>query len=285
MRVLYHIGMGFEGLTVAAFESRLAEGMRGMIVRHGGAPLIAPALREVPLTEHHEALAFAERLFAGQVDLLVCLTGVGTRTLAAAIGTRYPSERLRDALRVIPIIARGPKPVAALRELGLTHALTVPEPNTWQELLAVLDAQHPVREQRVTVQEYGASNPQLLDGLRARGAEVTTVSVYRWALPTDLTPLTNALRAIADGTVQIALFTNAAQVEHVHQIAEQEGLGPALARQWPRMVVGSIGPIASAALRRHGWPVDVEPSHPKMGILVQDVAAQAPALLQEKGRP
>lgn len=277
--------MGFEELRVAAFESRLAEAMRSLIVRHGGEPLIAPALREIPLAENRDALAFAERLFAGQVDLLICLTGVGTRTLAAAIGTRYPAERLRDALRAIAIVARGPKPVAALRELGLTHFLTVPEPNTWQEVLATLDAHAPVHGKRVTVQEYGASNAQLLDGLRARGAaEVTAVPVYQWALPTDVGPLKEALRAIADGTVQVALFTNAAQVEHVHQIAEQEGLAAALARELARMVVGSIGPIASEALRRRGYPVDLEPSHPKMGILVQEAAARAAELLRGKGR-
>ncbi|OGX37180.1 MAG: hypothetical protein A3C53_03375 [Omnitrophica WOR_2 bacterium RIFCSPHIGHO2_02_FULL_68_15] len=274
--------MGFEGLTVAAFESRLAEGMRAMIVRHGGEPLIAPALREIPLEDHQEALAFAERLFAGQVDLLIVLTGVGTRTLAAAIGTKYPLERFREALRAITIVARGPKPAAVLREMGIPQFLAVPEPNTWHELLTTLDAQAPVRGKRVAVQEYGATNADLLDALRARGAEVVVVPVYRWALPTDLRPLTEALRAIADGTVHVVLFTNAAQVEHVHQIAESVGWGAALTRQFPRMVVGSIGPIASAALRRHGWPVDVEPSHPKMGMLVQEVAAVAAEQLGRK---
>ncbi len=277
------MSQGFEGLTVAAFESRLQDAMRAMIVRHGGTPLIAPALREIPLEENRDALAFAERLLAGQVDLLICLTGVGMRTLAAAIGTRHPPDRLRDALGRITVVARGPKPVAALREFGVTRVLTVPEPNTWQELLATLDTHAPVRGRRVAVQEYGTSNAQLLDGLRARGAaEVVPVPVYRWALPSDLRPLTEALRAIADGAVHVALFTNAAQIEHVHQIAEQEGLGAALTQQFPRMVIGSIGPIASEALRRRGWPVDVEPSHPKMGILVQEVAAQAATRLAAK---
>ena len=273
---------GFQGLRVAAFESRLSEAMRGLIVRHDGEPLIAPALREIPLAENREALAFAERLFAGQVDLLICLTGVGTRTLAAAVGTRYPTERLREALQAITLVARGPKPVKALTELGVRGFLTVPEPNTWHEVLTLLDGQAPVRGKRVTVQEYGVSNAPLLDGLRARGAEVTAVPVYRWALPTDLAPLKAALRAIADGTVHIALFTNAAQAEHVHHIAEQAGVAAALTREFPRMVVGSIGPIASEALRRHGYPVDVEPSHPKMGILVQEVAARAAEILRRK---
>ncbi|MBI4228054.1 MAG: uroporphyrinogen-III synthase [Candidatus Omnitrophica bacterium] len=258
--------------------------MRAMIVRHGGTPLIAPALREVPLAEHHEALAFADRLLAGEVDMLICLTGVGTRTLAAAIATRHPLERLREALHRITVVARGPKPIKALTELGVTRYLAVPEPNTWHELLATLDAQAPVRGQRVAVQEYGASNPELLEALRARGAEVLVVPVYRWALPDDPGPLRRAARAIADGRVEVALFTNATQVEHLHRIAVEEQVAEAMARARPRMVIGSIGPIASDALRRLGWPVDVEPSHPKMGILVQETAARAAGLLQHKGR-
>lgn len=273
---------GFQGLRVAAFESRLAEAMQRLIQQHGGEPLLAPALREVPLEEHHEALAFADRLFAGQIDCLICLTGVGTRTLAAAISTRYPLERLREALNTITVIARGPKPVKALTELGVAGFLTVPEPNTWQEILALLDARHPIAGQRVAVQEYGASNEQFLEGLRARGAQVFRVLVYRWALPGDTRPLRQAARAIAEGTVDVALFTNTMHVEHLHQIAVDEGVAERLPGAMARMVVGSIGPIASEALRRYGYPVDLEPSHPKMGILVQETAAQAAAWLSRK---
>lgn len=275
---------GFDGLRVVAFESRLAEAMRELITRHGGRPLVAPALREIPLEDNHEAFGFAERLFAGQVDLLICLTGVGTRTLAAAIATRHPPERLREALSRITIVARGPKPVKALTELGATGFLTVPEPNTWRELLETLDARAPVRGKRVMVQEYGVSNQELLDGLRERGAQVTQVPVYRWALPEDTRPLREALRATVDGQVDVALFTNAAQVEHLHQVAAQEQSADRLAAAFRRMVVASVGPISSEALRRVGWPVDFEPSHPKMGILVKEMAEQAANLHRQKVR-
>lgn len=269
-------------MTVAAFESRLADAMRTMIARHGGTPLIAPALREVPLQQHHDALTFADRLFAKEVDLLICLTGVGLRTLAAAIATRHAPERFRDALKIIVIVARGPKPAAVLREMGITSFLTVPEPNTWHELLKTLDTHAPVAGKRVAVQEYGASNGDLLDALRARGADVLIVPVYRWALPDDLGPLRQAVHAIADGRVDVALFTNATQVEHLHQLAVKEQAADAVGQAMYRMVIGSIGPIASAALRHHAYPVDLEPSHPKMGILVQETAAQAPALIARK---
>lgn len=273
---------GFSGLTVAAFESRLSDAMRDLITRHGGTPLIAPALREVPLEENHEALAFAERLFAGQVDLLVCLTGVGTRTLTAAIRTRYPQEQFRDALNTITVVARGPKPVKALTELGVQGFLTVPEPNTWRELLALIGAKIPIQGKQVAVQEYGISNEELLKGLRDRGAKVTQVPVYQWALPDDTGPLKQAIHTIADGGADVALFTNATQVEHLRRIASEEQLAEPLARAFKRMMVASVGPIASETLKRHSYPVDFEPSRPKMGILVAEAASNAADVLHRK---
>src|SRR5713226_3930831 len=72
---------GFEGLSVAAFESRMADEMAHLITHHGGRPLIAPSMREIPLEQNQEALAFGERLLQGGIDILILLTGVGTRTL------------------------------------------------------------------------------------------------------------------------------------------------------------------------------------------------------------
>ena len=109
--------------------------------------------------------------------------------------------------------------------------MTAPEPNTWREVLSALDAkQHELSldGRRVAVQEYGASNPDLLAGLEARGARVTRVPVYQWALPEDLAPLEAGVRAIADGQVDVVLFTTATQVVHLLKVAETMGLRDAV---------------------------------------------------------
>ena len=178
---------GLEGLTVLAFESRRATEMAELIRRRGGTPLSAPSMREVPLETSPEAAALLRALEAGEVDVVILLTGVGTRTLAATSG--LPAERFAALLRRARLVVRGPKPVAALRELGLTPDVTVPEPNTWRELLATLDAQLPVAGLRVAVQEYGRTNPELIEGLRERGATVSQVPIYRWDYPEDATAL------------------------------------------------------------------------------------------------
>jgi uroporphyrinogen-III synthase len=265
-------------LRVVAFESRRAVEMAALVRKQGGDPIVAPSMREVPLAEQPGALAFARALAAGEVDVLVCLTGVGTRALVEAVEPELPRDRLTALLRTTTLVARGPKPVAALRELGLAPAVTVPEPNTWRELLAAIDGAMTLAGKRVVVQEYGISNPELLAGLRQRDAIVTPVAVYRWALPLDLGPLRDAIRRVAAGDVDVALFTSATQVAHVLQVAETMDLRDAIVAGLGTAVVGSIGPVCTAALREAGVAVDLEPSHPKMGVLVLETLRSAPAL-------
>jgi uroporphyrinogen-III synthase len=278
---------GFGGLRVAAFESRLADDMSRLIERYGGQPLVAPSMREVPLEHNTEVLKFGERMFAGSIDMLILLTGVGTRTMIEVLQSRFSRDAILDALRRIKLVARGPKPVSALRDYGLSPQILVPEPNTWRETLAVLDQRtKTLRGSRIAVQEYGVPNPELQAGLQQRGAQVLTVPVYRWALPEDLTPLLRVIEAIGQGQVDVILITNAAQVEHVMQLVPDRTPGEINGNRFrtalARMVVASIGPTASECLRHHGWPVDLEPSHPKMGILVKETAEKATALLQKK---
>lgn len=269
-------------LCVAAFESRLAEQMSSLIARHGGEPFSAPALREVAIEENAAALEFAQRLFNGEVDAIIFLTGVGTRALTRVIETRYPREQWTQALRAVTTIARGPKPVAALRELGLTPTFTIPEPNTWREILAAVDSDVPLNGKRVIVQEYGASNPQLLDGLRQRGADVSAVPVYQWALPEDVEPLCDAIRKMTAGEVDVALFTSAQQFRHLMQVAAQEGLESQLREAFQRIVIGSIGPTCTEAIQELGFTVDYEPDRTKMADLVREVMRRAEYLLNRK---
>jgi uroporphyrinogen-III synthase len=262
------------GLRVAVFESRMAGSMADMIARHGGIALAAPALREIPLGEGPEVSAFAEQLAAGGFDVVIFETGVGVRYLAQAIETRVPRETWIAALARARVVARGPKPTAALRELGAKVDFQVPSPNTWHETLALVDTHLPVAGLRVAVQEYGQPIPELVDGLLVRGAVVTRVPVYRWALPEDLGPLRAAIDEIALGRVGAALFTSSQQVEHLVSVAALEGreadLRAGLAKH---TVVGSIGPTTSETLRKQGLPVDIEPAHPKLGHLIAAIAA------------
>ncbi len=158
----------------------------------------------------------------------------------------------------------------------------MPEPNTWVELLRTLDEKLPIRGLRVAVQEYGVSNLELLQGLKERGALVSRVPVYRWGLPADVTPLREALAAVAAGRIPIALFTNANQVENVMQVARDGGIDEKVREALARGVVGSVGPVASESLRNHSIQVDLEPPHPKMGPLVREASLRCHEILAAK---
>ncbi|HEY2920766.1 MAG TPA: uroporphyrinogen-III synthase [Candidatus Binatia bacterium] len=273
---------GLQGLKVVSFESRRASEMAELIRRYDGEPIVAPSMREIPLSENRAALELLPQLEAGKFDILILTTGVGTRTLNQALLTQYPQERIVAALRKTQLVARGPKPIAALKELGLAPAVTVPEPNTWREVLGALDAGTTVRGKQIAVQEYGIPNPELVAGLEQRGAAVTTISIYRWALPEDLAPLREAIQRILRGDADVALFTNSAQVEHLFRVAAEDKADEKLRLACKNIAIGSVGPVCTEALEHFGLRPDIEPPHPKMGSLIAAVAASASRILAAK---
>jgi uroporphyrinogen-III synthase len=275
----------FAGLRVLSLESRRGVEMAKLIASNGGDAIVAPSMREVPLETNTEAIAFGRKLVEGGFDVVIFLTGVGTRALAKVVETIYPLEQYLAELRKISVVARGPKPAAVLKEWNVPIALTAPQPNTWRELLRALDentAAFPLKGRRVAVQEYGVSNEDLLVGLAERGAQVTSVPVYEWALPADTGPLRSAITAIARNEIDVILFTTATQADHLLQIAAEMNEQIALRRALSRMLVASIGPTTTERLREFGIAPDMEPSHPKMGYLVSEAAQRSAEVLQQK---
>lgn len=276
------------GLRVLALESRRAAELAKLISNYGGEPVVAPAMREVPLDSNREALSFAEALLAGKFDIVIFLTGVGARAVLSVAETKYPRGDFVSALKRTKVVPRGPKPIAVLRELGVTPALTVPEPNTWRELLQTLDEAEKsppelrLRGARIALQEYGVSNMELIAALNERGAVVTRVPVYQWALPEDVAPLQAAIKELASGKIDAVLFTTGIQAAHLFQVAAEMKMEEELRRSLTRTVVASIGPSTTEELQRHEIRPDLEPSHPKMGFLVKETAEQAASLLAKK---
>jgi uroporphyrinogen-III synthase len=269
--------VSFDGLRVLSLESRRSTEIERLIRSQQGEPFVAPSMREVPLSDNPQAFAFAEKLFRGEFDMMILLTGVGTRILNNVLSTRYPEDRFQNALRTLTLVVRGSKPLAVLREWGIPATVTVPEPNTWREILKAIEGRE---EKNIVVQEYGRPATELIDGLRTHGANVESVPVYQWELPNDCGPLREAVKRLGRGEFDVAMFTTSIQVPHLLRIAEEEGVDirPAL----KKMVIASVGPSTSETLREHGIEPDMEPRHPKMGFLVNETAARAAKILESK---
>jgi uroporphyrinogen decarboxylase len=274
----------FAGLRIASLESRRAHEIERMIEKLGGVPHVSPSLREVAIEEHRPTIDFANCLITGQVDIVLFLTGVGIREMLNHLERHVDRQRFLDSLADVKTVVRGPKPLAVLRELGLTPTLQVPEPNTWREVLSTFDQFLPVANQVIAVQEYGVPNVSLVAGLEARGACVLPVQVYRWELPEDTGPLEANIRRIAEGEIDACLFTSAQQVIHLVEVTRQLGLETELRAGLRRAVVASIGPTTSEMLSKQGFAVDFEPSHGKMGQLVSELSQVADELVKRKQR-
>lgn len=280
---------GFNGLRVLSFESRRAQEIAQLIRKNGGEPIVAPSTREVE-TPNGSEQALIRGMLDHQFDAIIFMTGVGAKALihaAESIGT--PNEFVQT-LRQMPVIVRGPKPAAVMREFNVPITLAVPEPNTWREIVKALD-ENPtkvrLKGKRVAVQEHGEPSPELYAALKERGAEVTAASVYRWELPEDIEALKDGVRRLAKNEVDVVMFTSSVQYVHAARVAEVMGLGDKFRAALSRALVASIGPTTSATLRENGIEADLEPSHPKMGFLVKEAAERSAELLQakRKGHP
>jgi uroporphyrinogen-III synthase len=273
------------GLRIVSFESRRAQDLGLLIRRNGGEVSYAPAMREIPLADEHGILEFGAQLFAGACDALVLFTGVGTTILVDALCTRWPRAAVLSQLSHTALLCRGPKPAATLRALGLEPRLVAPEPHTHHELLASLKREFALSGRHVFVQDYGSLPDEFLEGLRAGGARVTPVRVYRWALPEDTRDLRQALSGIVRGGVDVAIFTSAHQVDNAFEYAASLQLEqPLRAALSSTVLVVSIGPVTSEALARHGVHADLSPEQPKLGALVECLSRAGAKLQLEKRR-
>ncbi|MBB5338194.1 uroporphyrinogen-III synthase [Tunturiibacter gelidoferens] len=274
----------FNGLRVLSLESRRAKEVEKLIRTYGGEPIVVPSMREVGLESNEHVLEFAGKLLEGNYDLILFMTGVGVRAMLEIVQTRYDRDEFLAALRKVKIAARGAKPSSVLRDLKIAVDVTSEEPSTWRELLQAIEGTFgdSLGEMRVVVQEYGASNPELLAELSSRSRELTKVPVYQWALPEDLQPLRECVLGILNGMVDVVLFMTAVQIIHLFRVAEQMGVHEQLRETLRKTVVLSIGPTTSEELVHYGIEPDFEPSRPKMGFLVNEAAQYSSSLLEKK---
>jgi uroporphyrinogen-III synthase len=170
------------------------------------------------------------------------------------------------------VVVRGPKPVGELSGRGVRIDLKAAAPFTTETVIEAIAAV-PVDSAPVLVQRYGEANVKLREALSARGALVQELSTYRWSLPADTGPLEALIQRLAESSVDAAIFTSAVQVENLHAVAERLGRAGELAGLMSAVIVGSIGPVCSRALRRHGIEPSFEASPPKLGPLVTALKA------------
>ncbi len=253
--------------VVAILETRAGAHLAELVARRGGAPLLAPALEEVPDIDPQAVQALLAQWRVQPFKICIFQTGVGTRALFAAADAANSSAELQERLAASTVVVRGPKPVGELSARGVRIDIKAASPFTTEMVLGAL-ADVPVAGASILVQRYGETNRTLAAGLRSRGAAVQEIATYRWALPADTQPLLKLLDALSRGGVDAVVFTSAVQIHNLYSMAEKAGRAADLAKNLNRSVVASIGPVCSRALREYGVAPSLEASPPKLGPLM-----------------
>jgi uroporphyrinogen-III synthase len=272
--------MKLNGLRVLTLESRRPDLVQSLIAEQGGECFNAPSVRERPFDANPQAVQFAQDLIAGRYDMVIFTTGAGTQYLLDVLSASGLVQPFLQALKNVQIVARGPKPVAALSESGVRVSVSVPESYTWRE---VLDATASLKCSSVAVQEYGVPNPELVHALRQRGLMVTPIAIYRWDLPEDLVPLEEAVRRICDRWCHAVIFLSSVQFTNLLRVAERAAMRDAMLSSLKRdVVLVSIGPVMSDTLIREGIRPDFEPRHPKLAPCIREFSERASSLVAAK---
>ncbi|WP_448608182.1 uroporphyrinogen-III synthase [Geodermatophilus sp. URMC 60] len=263
------------GYTVAVTAARRREELGALLARRGARVVYAPAIRIVPLADDAELVAATREVLAQPVDLVVATTGVGFRGwLEAADAWDLPLvEHLRDTR----VLARGPKARGAIRGGGLVDAWSPASESSAEVLEHLLSgAEGPLQGRRIAVQLHGDPLPDFVAALRATGAEVLTVPVYRWVLPEDVEPVRRLVRAVVSGTVDAVTFTSAPAAASLLTVAEELGRRAELVAALGSGVLPvAVGPVTAGPLDAAGI-TSVQPERARLGALAREVVARLP---------
>ncbi|WP_433360184.1 uroporphyrinogen-III synthase [Actinoplanes sp. CA-142083] len=257
------------GFTVAVTAERRRDEMTALLERRGARVFTASALTIVPLADDEALRAATEACIGLAPDLVVATTGFGFRGWIEAAEGWGLGDRLREVLGQARILARGPKPCGAIRAAGLTEewaAKTEASEEILEKLLAEGIAGH-----RIVVQEHGEPQTEFVAALRAAGAAVVEVPVYRWVPPPDTAPVRRLGELITAGQIDAVTFTSAPAVKSFFQLAG-DGVLPAL-KDGP--LVACVGPVTAAPLIERGVPV-VMPERFRLGALIKTVTDELP---------
>jgi uroporphyrinogen-III synthase len=247
------------GKRVIAPETRELGLFVRMLEERGAECLACPMVAIHDAPDPEPVVAWIERFIATPGDDLILLTGEGLRRLVALAERRGHRDTFVAALAQSRRITRGPKPVRALREIGLDSDLSAEQP-TSEGVIRVLSRLH-LGGRRVGVQLYpDNAHEALLGHLGAAGATADPVLPYIYASSVEDEAVIAAIDAMAAGKVDAIAFTSAPQVRRLAAVAEKTGRVDALRQGLSRVVVAAIGPVAAAELAKLGVKPSVVPA-------------------------
>jgi uroporphyrinogen-III synthase len=264
---------GLNGARVALLEARMSDEAANLVRRHGGTPYSVPAVRESPVEASGSVATLIDGLSQKSLQAVIFLTGVGVKALADSAEKLGRLPELLSGLKSAITICRGPKPTTALTRLGVQVSVNAREPFTTAELLEAV-ATADLEGKGVAIVHYGERNQALSEALKGQVGRLDELCLYEWQPPEDIRPLKDLVTELINGRVEVIAFTSQVQARHLFQVAEESGRTSELIETLnSKLVVVSIGPTCTAALKSLGVSPHVEPTHPKMGAMFVAMAS------------
>ncbi|MFE2301086.1 uroporphyrinogen-III synthase [Streptomyces sp. NPDC059445] len=262
------------GFTVGVTAARRADELGALLQRRGASVVHAPALRIVPLADDSELLTATKELIDDAPDVVVATTAIGFRGWVEAADGWGLGEELLARLRSVELLARGPKVKGAVRAQGLTEEWS-PSSESMAEVLDRL-LEEGVDGRRIAVQLHGEPLPGFVESLRAAGAEVVLVPVYRWMPPEDIAPVDRLLDAALTRGLDALTFTSAPAAASLLSRAEERGVrAEFLAALHHDVLPACVGPVTALPLQALGIDT-VQPERFRLGPLVQLLCQELP---------
>ena len=269
------------GFRVAVTSARRADELATLLRRRGATVTSAAAIEMVPLPDDDELQQNTVSLIESPPDIVIATTGIGFRGWMSAADGWGVATALTDALSKARVVSRGPKATGALRAGGLPEEWS-PDSESSREVLHYL-LEGGIAGTRIAVQLHGATDdwdpfPEFLDELRAAGAEVVPIRVYRWHPAPRNGDFDQLVAGIAEEKFDAVSFTSAPAVASVLMRAGEMGLeaeGRSALRGGVRAMC--VGPVTARPLVRLGVPTSA-PERMRLGALARHITDELPLL-------
>jgi uroporphyrinogen-III synthase len=270
------MSLPLSGFRIGVTAARKVEEQVGLLERRGATVDWAPALSLGDNQVDDAVLRSAtEEVLSRPVDTFLATTGIGMKGWFAAAESWGLLDDLLAHLGRAEILARGPKSVGALRRRGLRE-LWAPESECFEDVLGFLRGRD-LTGQRIVVQEHGQSLSMVAHALRRRGADVSTVTVYRVVAAEDPEPMFSLIDLIADRALDAVTFTSAPAVAALMDAAGSTGRRDEVVSAFQADVVAScVGPVTSAAFEMWGVPA-LMPERSRLAAMVKQLETELPS--------
>lgn len=233
-----------------------------MLRARGASVLLAPTVATETLDEEPLRRA-TDALFDGPVDFVVANTAIGMRAWIAAAWSWGMGDQLHGVLCSATVVARGAKAAGALLSEGVTVGWRSPDETLAGVRDHLLDTG--VAGARVAVQLHGGDQAWFSRALRAAGADVLEMPVYRWVPPPSTKPIDDLEAAVAAGELDAITFTSPPAITGL--LDDRDRLRETVLAG--DIICACVGPVTAAAAVEAGLPNVVTAVPSRLGAMVR----------------